>query len=744
MEVVKTTYSRRSFIKTSVLSGGGMLIGFSWLASCRPGPYGSSQLPDEWFEINAYLKISNNGGITIQAPNPEFGQGVKTSIPMIVAEELDVNWEQVVVEQAPFDTNRFRRQFAGGSQAIRQGWDGLRMAGGTARYMLRQAAAQVWEVPVEEVTTVRGVLHHAASRRTLGYGEVASAAAVLPVPETVELKSTGDFHIVGTSKKNVDAKAIATGKAIYGYDFDRPGMRIATILTPPAFGMKLKSLDAESVTSMPGIQSAFSIKTYADDYARRMFDDTAFVELPVIVGASTWEVFNARQALRVEWEPTGEVRFQQRGWGGNTQEITLPGDFEDTSGHFERMRQMSEQPGRILRRDGDPEAAFAQAARVIERTYTAPHLAHNSMEPLNFFADVQGDQIFLAGPTQAPEFISQTLAERLGVPLSNIHIELLRMGGGFGRRAYCHYVVEAALISQKIGAPVKLVYTREDDMRFGIYRPAYHARYRAALDAQNNLIGFHVRGGGVPSGFVHANRFPAGAVENYLAEDWSLPSNISTGAFRAPGSNFNAFAEQAFLDEIAEAVEKDPIEFRLELLAKAKRQPIGERNDYDADRYAGVLQLVRETSGWKSGESERKRGVASYYCHNSYAAQVVDTLLENGRPRVQQVYSAIDCGVVVNPDAATNMVEGAIVDAVGVAMFGAMTFRQGAVEKDNFHNYRMIRHPEAPRAIDVHFVKSETAPTGLGEPPYPPVFPALANSLYQLTGKRQYQQPFQV
>jgi CO/xanthine dehydrogenase Mo-binding subunit len=316
------------------------------------------------------------------------------------------------------------------------------------------------------------------------------------------------------------------------------------------------------------------------------------------------------------------------------------------------------------------------------------------------------------------------------------------MGGGFGRRAYCHYVVEAALISQKIKAPVKLVYSREDTTNFGVFRPAYMTTFRAALDADNKLIAYHVKAGGIPEDSLHADGFPAGAVEHYLAENWSVNSNITIGAFRAPGSNFNASAEQSFLDEVAEAAGKDPIDFRLELLKRAQEKPVGERNDYDAARYAGVLELVREKSGWGKSSSNKNRGVAAYFCHNSYAAHVVDVNIEGEEPRVEKVYSALDCGIVVNPDAAINMVEGAVVDGIGNAMYGEMTFTKGQPDKDNFSLYRMIRHNEAPKSIEVHFVKNEIDPTGLGEPPFPPVFAALANALYKATGKRYYHQPF--
>ncbi len=742
MTTAKITYGRRSFIKNSLLSGGGLMLGFSWLTSYKAGAAGKLDLPDEWFEINAFLKIGENGTVTIMSPNPEFGQGVMTSMPMIVAEELDVDWKNVIVEQAPFNADLYQRQFAGGSQSIRSGWQGLRMAGATARQMLKEAAAKAWNVPVAEITTEAGVLHHKSSGKQAGYGEMASEAAKVTVPKEVQLKELNTFKIVGTSRKNVDGKKLITGKPLFGLDVDREGMLIAMVAVPPAFGMKLKSFDATEVKSMPGIKNVFSFKTYEDDYGRNFFDTNAFPELVAIVGNTTWEVMNAKQMLKVEWEPFSDTSFKMQGWGGNSQTINVPAGLESTSDHISKMKEAASKPGRVARQDGNPEEAFKNAAKVIESTYTAPFLAHMMMEPINFFAHVTDDEVVVAGPTQAPEFVEGTISARLGIPREKIDVQMTRMGGGFGRRAYNHYATEAAVISQKVKAPVKLVYTREDTTRYGVFRPAYYVTYRAGLDENNNLIAFYVKAGGVPEGALHANRFPAGSVENYLAEGWQVESNITVGAFRAPGSNFIGPAEQMFLDEVAEAAGKDPIQFRLDLLKRAKENPVGERNDYDADRYAGVLELVRDKSGWGKEGSNKNRGVAAYFCHNSYAAHVLDVVMENGQPKVGKVVSAIDCGIVVNPDAASNMVEGAIVDGIGCAMYGEMTFNNGEAERDNFDSYRMIRYNEAPESIDVHFVQNEIAPTGLGEPPFPPVFAALGNALYKATGERYYHQPF--
>ncbi|MAM17882.1 MAG: molybdopterin cofactor-binding domain-containing protein [Christiangramia sp.] len=746
MSKVKTGIGRRSFIKSVSLAGGGLVIGFNWMACKRAAEAEAEgtavlEMPDEWFELNGYLKVGDNGVVTIFSPNPEIGQNVKTSMPMIVAEELDVDWNNVVVEQAPLNTDVFTRQLAGGSQSIRQGWETLRMAGATARQMLVMAAAKQMEVPAEELTVENGVISHKNGDQSLGFGEVAGAASKLEVPTEVELKNNADFRIIGTSRKNVDAKKIVTGQPLYGLDTYKDGMLIAMIVQPPAFGMELKSMDADKVKEMPGIVDVFTIDTYPEDMEKEWSDVAAFSKLAVVVGESTWQVLKAKKALNVEWdlnpELTKEIEILEKSAG--MKDAT---GLENTDIHYSLMADVGSKKAEVVRKDGEPEKAFENAARVIERSYTCPFLAHNTMEPMNFFADVSDGKAELVGPIQTPEYAEKSIQKRLGMELEDIDVQMTRMGGGFGRRLYGHFLVEAAVISEKMGKPIKLVYTREDDMTNGVYRPAYHVTYRAALDGNNNLTAFHVNAGGIPESPLFANRFPAGALDNYLAESWTLDSNISVGAFRAPRSNFIAGAEQSFLDELAEEMGKDPIEFRLEMLDRAKNDPVGEENDYDPARYAGVLEMVRDKSGWTSNSSTGARGVSAYYCHNSYVAQILDMSIENNEPVIDKVVCAVDCGIVVNPDAATNMVEGGTIDGIGHALYSEMSFKEGVPQMSNFDKYQLIRHKQAPKAIEVHFVENGIDPTGLGEPPFPPVQGALANALYKATGQRFYKQPF--
>lgn len=742
MSGIQTSYNRRSFLKATTLAGGGLMLSFSWLAGCKPSTDKVMELPKEWFELNGYLKIGENGLVTIMSPNPEIGQNVRTSMPMLVAEELDIDWKNVIVEQAPLNTDLYKpMQIAGGSNSISASWQAMRNAGATAKEMLKQAAAKEWKVQAAEIETKDGMLVHKASGKSAGYGAFASAAAKIPVPEKVPLKKVSDFKIIGTSRKNVDGQKIVSGKPLFGLDYKEEGMLIAMIVHPPAFGLQLKETDVSGLKSMPGIVDAFYLDVYPENIEKQWSDVSAFPKLLAIVGKSTWQVMQAKKTFKAETEPI-QASSKKINLFGNEVNVITPAGFENTATHKEQMAAFPVSKAKTVRKDGDPEAAFKKAATIIEKSYSCPFLAHSTMEPMNFFADVKENSAILTGPIQTPSFLEQTISARLGLPLDKIEVRMTRMGGGFGRRLYGHFGVEAALISQKMKAPVKLIYTREDDLTTGVYRPAYYATYRAALDENKNLVAFHVTAGGIPESPLHANRFPAGAVDNYLAQQWEIPTNISVGAFRAPASNFIAGAEQSFLDELAEAMGKDPIQFRLDLFEKAKSKPVGKDNDYEVDRYAGVLKLVREKSGWDTPAPGVSKGVSAYFCHRSYVAHVFDVVMKDNKPVIEKITTAIDCGIVVNPDAATNMSEGAVTDAIGHSMYSAVTFTNGVPDQSNFDRYKLIRHSEAPKKIETHFVKSEVDPTGMGEPSGPPAIGALANALYKATGKRFYSQPF--
>jgi CO/xanthine dehydrogenase Mo-binding subunit len=433
MNKVKTSIGRRSFIKRSTIAGGGIMLSFNWLASCDMTPNQFKALPKEWFKINGFLKIGENGLITIMSPNPEIGQNIKTSMPMIVAEELDANWDDVIVEQAPLNTSIFNRQIAGGSQSIRQGWNSLRMAGATAREMLVEAAAQNWGVNQNEIITSKGQLIHKATGNISGFGPMASLASEMKVPKEVSLKEISDFKIIGTSRKNVDGAKIITGQPLYGLDYSTDKMLIAMIIHPPAFGMQFKSMDTSQIKSMPGIKDVFSIKTQLEDYTKQWCDTDSFNEIAVVVGETTWQVMQAKKELEVKWELAPEKTEKVQGWAGEFK-ATIPSGLESSSDHMKLMASMENKKAKVVRQDGNPEAMFKKAVKVVERTYTCPYLAHNTMEPMNFFADVTDDKATLVGPIQTPEAMEKSVSSRLGMPLEKIDIQMTRMGGGFGRR----------------------------------------------------------------------------------------------------------------------------------------------------------------------------------------------------------------------------------------------------------------------------------------------------------------------
>ncbi|MEP1097691.1 MAG: molybdopterin cofactor-binding domain-containing protein [Cyclobacteriaceae bacterium] len=721
MTLITTQINRRSFLKVSTAAGGGMMLGFSWLASCSAPGETVKAPPKEWFDINAFIKIGDNGTVTLYSPNPEIGQNVKTSMPVIVAEELDVDWQDVIVEQADLNLVKYNRQLAGGSQSIRAGWQSLRMAGATGRRMLMEAAAKQWNVPVGELTTDKGIVKHAASGNSAGYGELASAAALIEVPEEVELKDPKDFKLIGGNIKNVDAKKIVTGQSLFGLDVDEEGMLTAMIVHPPAFGMKMKNWDASKAKAMPGIRDVFTINTEPKE--KQWSDTNAFTDLIAIVGESTWQVMQAKKAIDVEWSSETPA--------------------ENSDEHSQKLLDAIAANGEVQRTDGNPEREIANGEKVVEGVYSAPFMAHNTMEPMNFYANVTETKAVLNGPIQTPEYLEKSVADVLGMSLDQIDIQMTRMGGGFGRRLYGHFGIEAAAISQKAKAPIKLVYTREDDMTQGTYRPMYRVQYRASLDKNNKVTGWYAKGSGIPGSPLFANRFPAGSLDNYGSENVSVPTNISTGAWRAPRSHFTAGAENSFLDQVAEAAGKDPIDLRLELFDRAINNPVGENNDYDPERYAGVLKLVREKSGWDNDTPGIHRGVSVYYCHNSYVAEVVDIEKnDNNELKIKKVWCAVDCGIVVNKEGALNQIEGGIIDGIGSAMYSSLNFENGRPIQENFNSYRLIRHTEAPPEIETFFVDNGIAPTGLGEPTLPPVSGALANAMYKATGQRYYHQPF--
>ncbi|UZD23846.1 molybdopterin-dependent oxidoreductase [Algoriphagus halophytocola] len=701
-----TKTNRRDFLKIAGTTAGGLLIGFNWMSCDSPEMQvlSTDEVLAQANSFNAFLSIAPSGDIVIYSPNPELGQNIKTSFPMVVAEELDADWKKVRVLQANLDTDKYERQLTGGSGAMPHSWERLRMAGATARHLLVAAAAKKLEVPVSELSTSEGIIYHKGSGKKIGYGEVVAEAALLTAPEEVTLKDKKDFKIIGTPVKNVENEALFTGKPLFGLDFHRDGMLHAMVQRAP-FGMKIKSLDDAAAKNVAGVKDVVS------------FDNSV-----AIVGTSTWPLMKAKKLLKVEYEADGKV--------------------ESSTDHDQIFKDLlANGKAEVKREDGNVNAAFNNAAQVVSAEYQCPFLSHSPMEPMNFFAHVQADKVELIGPTQTPERARGTAAQITGIAPENITVEITRLGGGFGRRLRADYVEEAVKISQLMKAPVKLTWSREDDLTGGAYRPAVRYRFEAALDAAGNMTGYKLRGVGMNAGnSTREHNFPSGAVDNVLIENVNYESSITTNAWRAPITNFLAYAEQSFLDEVAEAAKKDPVQFRLELMEKAKANPVGGELRYDVDRMIAVTKEAAQRSNWGKNPNV-KQGFSVYFSHRTYVAQVADIEMENGTPTLKKIHVVTDCGMVVNPTGANHQVRGGVVDGMGHAMYGNLTFEGGLPTQTNFDKYRLIRMKEVPE-VDTYYLDSGYDPTGLGEPCLPPTGGAIANAIYSATQRRLRSQPF--
>ena len=722
----KDNFSRRNFLKTSVLAGGGMLIGFNLITACKP----EAKMPVDiaslnFNDFNGFIKISNEGFVTIFSPNPEIGQGVKTSMPMLIAEELDVEWQKVTVAQGVLDTNKYTRQLAGGSQSIRFGWDALRQTGATARQMLVNAAAVKWNVAASTLKVSKGIITN-ENGETLGYGQVVKEAALLEVPEGIKLKDPKDFTIIGQEIINVDIDEIITGKPLFGLDYKVDGMVIASVLRPPSFGQKLKSFNASEAKKVKGVIDVITIgdkvRKYLEAGKSNWTVKLSKTDKVVVIAENTWAAIKGKKALSAVWEEDSQL--------------------ESTEDHEKALLAILDAKNlNINREDGAVKKAFAIADKVIEKTYHSPFLPHNCMEPMNFYANVTADKIHLVGPVQTPEYAAKVVADLLEFDLDKINLEMTRMGGGFGRRLYGDFVYEAAEISNLIKKPVKLVSTREDDMTAGVYKPAVKYRIKAALK-DGKVTGYHLIEAAIGSNMYGSipNFFPAGCIPNYKVETGNYESNITTGAWRAPYTNFLAFAEQSFFDELAIELNVDAIQLRLDLLQNVKNTT-DKRIEYSGQRMEDTIKLVREKANWGNTKEGVYQGFAAYYSHNTHVAEVADIGIKDGFPMLKKVTVAVDCGIVVNPTGARNQVEGGVLDGIGHAMYSDFSFKDGAPEYKNFDTYRLIRMNETPK-VAVHFVENNNSPTGLGEPGLPPAGGAVANAIHAALGKRMYRQPF--
>ena len=713
----KSDLNRRQFLSVSALAGGGFLLG-AHLSIPEAGA--NAGLGQTETTLGAFVRIMPGGPVTIIAQNPEIGQGVKTMLPMLIAEELDVSWDQVRVEQAGLDTDLYRRQSAGGSTATPTHYEAMRRVGAAARAMLVAAAAARLGVPASELATEAGVVHHRASGRSHTYAELAADAAtqVVPDPEAVPLKDPADFRIIGTPIPGVDNPAIVTGEPLYGIDVTVPGMKYAVFEKCPVFGGKVASANLDAVRSAPGVTHAFVIEGGASPL-------DALQGGVAIIADTWWAAQQAREQLEVTWNEGPSAAHSSEGFAARAQELA------------------GQPPEEALRVDGDFDAAVAAAASVVEAAYSYPFIAHAPLEPQNCTAHFSGGKLQMWAPTQTPERARGQCAELLGIPESDITIHLTRMGGGFGRRLYNEPVVETARIAREVDFPVKLVWTREDDMRHDPYRPGGFHFLKGAVNERGDILAWHdhfvsfgQEGRFSSSAGMRAEEFPQGFIPNFSLVTSRMPLGIPTGALRAPTSNAIAFVIQSFIDELAHAASKDPLQIRLEMLDRAVAS--GAETQMDAARMRAVVAAVGERSGWGDPLPEgTAKGVAFHFSHRGYFAEVVQaSVSRSGQVAVDQVWAVGDIGSqVINPLNAENQVQGSVLDGLGQAFYQEITFAGGRTQQSNFDDFLLLSLAEAP-PIDVHFLKTDFPPTGLGEPALPPAPAALCNAIFAATGKR--------
>ena len=691
-------------------------------------PEGSEAAPatDTEFTPNAFIRIATDGKVTLTAMNPEMGQGTKTSLPMLIAEELDVDWDDVHIMQADSEPAKYGRQFSGGSRATPLHWDMLRRMGAVGRAMLVAAAARSWKVPAADCTTEPGRVVHGATGRKLAYGDLVAIAAALPVPDpkTVALKDPKDYRLIGTPQGQVDRAAIVSGQPLFGIDVRLPGMLYATFQKAPAYGAPLAGADIATAKATKGVHDVYLIDGPTDPQGA--------VSGIAVVAQAWWVAQKARLALQAHWAD-GPSKGQS-----------------SERFHVQAQALSKQPPTKPIRKDGDPEAAFKDAVKVIDAQYFYPFIAHAALEPQNCTASVKDGKVEIWAPTQNPEPGRDLIVKALKVKPEDVTIHMMRCGGGFGRRLSNDYMVEAAVIAERAGMPVKLLWSREDDMAHDFYRPAGYHFFKAGLDAAGRLVAFrdHFISIGTDDKFASSanlapEEFPATAVPHLEFAASIMPSAVPTGPLRAPRSNALAFAFQSFLDEIAVASGADPLAFRLGLLEAAAAWPkpaAAAQGDppFDPARMIPVLRRAAEMARWgRRPPAGSGLGIAFYFSHLGYFAEVVEARVGGkGAVKVDKVWVAADVGSqIINPLGAVNQVQGAVLDGISAALHQQITIKDGATVQRNFDDYPLLRMPEAPE-VEVDWVRSPNSPTGLGEPALPPVLPALCNAIFAATGKR--------
>ena len=728
--------SRRAFLTVSAVAGGGLLLDLTLpnTASAavikdvvNPAAPGSQA-------INAYIQIAPDGTCTISSKNPEIGQGIKTSFAQLVAEELDVAWKDVQVTQAPVDGKKYGAQFAGGSFSIPMNYDTLRRAGAAGRQMLITAAAKTWGASPADCTAADGVVTH-KSGKTLSYGQLAQKAAAVAPPDlkTVSLKDPKDFKIIGKPIGGVDSHLIVQGKPIFGIDAMVPGMKYAVYERSPVHGGKLVKSDLDSIKKMSGVVQVFEVK--APDTLVAPYDGMAMgIVDGIAIVADTWyQASKAAEALEAQWDA-----------GENTGVNSA--DFQKQADEMSKK-----EPTKSVLKSGDVKAAFASATTVVEQNYSYPFLSHQPLEPMNCTANYKDGKVELWAPTQNPAAGVKLVSGIVGVPEDKVTVNVTRSGGGFGRRLASDFMAQAAIVSKMAGVPVKLLWTRAQDLQHDMYRPGGHHYFKAGLDKDGKIVAFtdHLVTFGradkfTNSGTLGPSEFPAKFVDNLEFGMSAIPISVPTGPMRAPQSNAHAFVFQSFLDELAHATKKDPLEFQLALLGedreiKAPPGPFGMAAGFSTARMKGVLRLAAEKSGWGKTTLAKRQGmgIGCYYSHLGYFAQVVKcTVDDEGGVKVDKVWVAGDVGSqIVNPSGGYNQVQGGSLDGISQALHSGIKIVNGRVAQTNFHDYPLLRMSEAP-PIEVHFNITNNPPTGLGEPALPPVIPALTNAIFAATGVR--------